>query len=60
MRAIALHTNGDIRAAINTLQFLYLYNNPKAYLTNKDNLSILNEMKREKDPKFRKKGAYSL
>ncbi|OUM62075.1 hypothetical protein PIROE2DRAFT_11725 [Piromyces sp. E2] len=60
LRAIGLHTNGDIRSAINTLQFLYLYENPKSYLIKKDKLSILNEIKKERDPKFRKKGAYNL
>ncbi|ORX50311.1 P-loop containing nucleoside triphosphate hydrolase protein [Piromyces finnis] len=60
LRAIGLHTNGDIRAAINTFQFLYLYDNPKLFLTNKDKFLILKEMKTIKDSKFRKKGAYSL
>lgn len=60
LRAIGLHSNGDIRSAINTLQFLYLYENPKQLLQKEERLTILQEIKKEKDQKFRKRGAYNL
>ena len=63
LKIISIHADGDIRTAINTLQFLHVYTNPinSFFSDNNNNSIILQEVfKKGVADKFKKKGAYSL
>jgi len=62
LKIISIHANGDIRTAINTLQFLHVYKNPmNSFFSDNNKLIILQEIfKKGTEEKFKKKGAYSL
>ncbi|ORX85317.1 P-loop containing nucleoside triphosphate hydrolase protein [Anaeromyces robustus] len=60
LRIIGLHTNGDIRSAINTFQFLYLFDDPEIYISKKAKSLNIKTIGKSIDPKFRKKEANNL